>query len=88
MGREGWGGWDGDYGVLKDYRRNPSLVSYVSTTFSSVLFGEIRSQSVIGCLQKVGVLNKISTAENVIYQVKDECSYILVTTMGSDNEKC
>ncbi len=48
---------------------------------------EIRSQSVIGCLQEAGVLNKMSTAENVISQVKDECSYIPVT-MGSDNEKC
>lgn len=77
MGREGWGGGTGIVGVEKDYRRNPSLVSYdVSTTFSSVLFGEIRSQSVIGCLQKAGLLNKISTAENVISQVKDECSYI------------
>ncbi len=32
-----------------------------------------------------GVLNKMSRAENVISQVKDECSYIQIN-MGSDNE--
>lgn len=30
------GGGHGGLWVLKDYRRNPSLVSYVFTTFSSV----------------------------------------------------
>jgi hypothetical protein len=53
-----------------------------------LVYMEIRSQSsVIGCLQEVGVLNKMSTAENVISQVKDECSYTPVT-MRSDSEKC
>jgi len=38
-GARGWGLW-----VLKDYRRNPSLVSYVSTTVSSV-FGDTLPES-------------------------------------------
>jgi hypothetical protein len=38
-GGRGWGSW-----VLKDYRRNPSLVSYVSTTVFSV-FGDSLPES-------------------------------------------
>ncbi len=41
-----------------------------------LVYSEIRSQRVISCLQEGGVLNKMLRAENVISQVKDECSYI------------